>query len=115
MITFSYGKSAYSFTLVNINSKDTETITFVPYLSMNDFSGLTPALVAGEGIGDLPPIVQPELMREGRLVEIMPNWHLPPNDVFLVRLGSRLVPRPVRVFEEFAAQMVPTLFPNLPT
>jgi hypothetical protein len=42
-------------------------------LSMNDFAGLTPVLLAGHGIGDLPPIVQPELMRERRLVEAMPD------------------------------------------
>jgi DNA-binding transcriptional LysR family regulator len=115
MITFSYWKPEYSFTLVHINGKDKETITFVPYLSMNDFSGLTPALLAGEGIGDLPPLVHPELMREGRLVEVMPNWRFPTCDLSLAHLGNRLVPRPVRVFKEFAAQMVPTLFPNLPT
>jgi DNA-binding transcriptional LysR family regulator len=115
MITFSYWKPEYSFTLVHINGKDTETVTFVPYLSMNDFSGLTPALLAGEGIGDLPPLVHPELMREGRLVEVMPNWRFPTCDLSLAHLGNRLVPRPVRVFKEFAAQMVPTLFPNLPT
>jgi len=115
MITFSYWKPEYSFTLVHVNGKDKETITFVPYLSMNDFSGLTPALLAGEGIGDLPPLVQPELMREGRLVEIMPDWRFPTYDFSLAHLGNRLVPRPVRVFKEFAAQMVPTLFPNLPT
>jgi DNA-binding transcriptional LysR family regulator len=115
MITFSYWKPEYSFTLLHINGKDKETITFVPYLSMNDFSGLTPALLAGEGIGDLPPLVHPELMREGRLVEIMPNWRFPTCDLSLAHLGNRLVPRPVRVFKEFVAQMAPTLFPNLPT
>jgi DNA-binding transcriptional LysR family regulator len=115
MITFSYWKPEYSFTLLHVNGKDKETITFVPYLSMNDFSGLTPALLAGEGVGDLPPLVQPELMRQGRLVEVMPNWRFPTYDLSVAHLGNRLVPRPVRVFKEFAAQMVPTLFPNLPT
>ena len=33
----------------------------------------------------------------------------------LVHLGNRYIPRPVRVFKEFAAQMAPTLFPTLPT
>jgi len=28
---------------------------------MNDYAGLAPALLAGTGIGDLPPLVQPEL------------------------------------------------------
>ena len=78
-------------------------------------AGLTPALLAGEGIGDLPPIVQPELVRDGRLVEVMPKWHFPTFDLSLVYLSNRLVPRPVRVFKEFAVQMAPTLFPTLPS
>jgi hypothetical protein len=48
MITFSYWKPESSFTFVHANGKDKETVTFVPYLSMNDFAGLTPALLAGK-------------------------------------------------------------------
>jgi DNA-binding transcriptional LysR family regulator len=115
MITFSYWKPETSFTFVHVNDKEKETVTFVPYLSMNDFAGLTPALLAGEGIGDLPPIVQPELIREGRLVEVMPDWRFPTFDLSLVHLSNRLVPRPVRVFKEFAVQMALKIFPDLPT
>jgi DNA-binding transcriptional LysR family regulator len=115
MITFEYWKAETSLTFVRVNGGDRETVTFVPYLSMNDFTGLTPALMAGEGIGFLPPVVQPELIREGRLVEVMPDWHLPTLDMSLVHLGNRLVARHVRVFKEFAVQMAPTIFPDLPT
>jgi DNA-binding transcriptional LysR family regulator len=115
IITFSYWKPESSFTFVHVNATDRETVTFSPYLSMNDFAGLTPALLAAEGIGELPPVVQPELVREGRLVEIMPNWRFPTYDLSLIHLGNRLVPRPVRVFKEFTVQMAPSLFPNLPT
>jgi DNA-binding transcriptional LysR family regulator len=115
MITFSYWKPESSFTFVHVNGRDKETVTFTPYLSMNDFAGLTPALLAGEGIGDLPPIVQPELVRERRLVEVMPEWHFPTFDLSLVHLSNRLVARPVRVFTEFAVQMAPKIFPDLPT
>jgi len=114
MITFSYWKPETSFTFVHVDTKIKETVTFSPYLSMNDFAGLTPALLAGEGIGDLPPVVQPDLVRDGRLVEVMPNWHFPTFDLSLIRLSNRLVPRPVRVFKEFAVQMAPKLFPDLP-
>ena len=115
MIAFSYWKPETSFTFVHVNGKAKETVTFVPYLSMNDFAGLTPALLAGDGIGDLPPIVQPELVREGRLVEVMPEWHFPTFDLSLVHLSNRLVSRPVRVFKEFAVEMAPKIFPDLPT
>jgi DNA-binding transcriptional LysR family regulator len=81
---------------------------------MNDYAGIAPALLAGAGIGDLPPVVQPELMRKGLLVEVMPEWHFPNFDLSLFHLGNRHMSKPVRVFKEFAAQMAPTLFPTLP-
>jgi DNA-binding transcriptional LysR family regulator len=81
---------------------------------MNDYAGLASALLAGVGIGDLPPVVQPDLIRQGRLVEIMPGWRFRSFDLSMVYLGNRHVSRPVRVFKEFAAQMARTLFPSLP-
>ena len=59
-------------------------------------------------------VVQPELLREGRLVEVIPKWRFRTFDLSVVHLGNRHIPRPVRVFKEFAAQMAPTLFPGLP-
>ena len=115
LLAFSYGRPEASWTFVHVNGKDHETLTFQPYLSMNDFTGLTPALLGGGGVGDLPPVVQPELVRDGRLVEVMPSWRFPTLDLSLVHLGNRHMPKAVRVFKEFAVQMAPTLFRNLPT
>jgi DNA-binding transcriptional LysR family regulator len=113
LLAFSFWKpvNVWSF----VNGKKKETLTFHPHLSMNDYAGLAAALLAGTGIGDLPPVVQPELLRDGRLIEVMPNWHLSIFHLWIVHLGNRYLTRPVRVFKEFAAQMVPTLFPTLPT
>ena len=81
---------------------------------MNDYSGLAAALLAGVGIGELPPVVQPELIRDGRLVEVMPEWHFRPLDLSVVHLTNRHISRPVRLFKEFAVRVSPTLFPVLP-
>jgi DNA-binding transcriptional LysR family regulator len=115
LLAFAHWKPEYRWRFVHANGKEKETLIFVPYLSMNDYTGLATALLAGAGIGDLPPVVQPELMRSGRLVEVMPEWRFRVFDLSLVHLGNRHIPRPVRVFKEFAAQMSPTLFPMLPT
>jgi DNA-binding transcriptional LysR family regulator len=114
LLAFSYWKPESTWTFVNVDGKSEETITFQPHLSMNDFTGLTPALLAGGGIGDLPPVVQPELLRDGRLIEVMPNWRFRTLDLALVHLGNRHMPRPVRLFKEFAVQMAPALFADLP-
>jgi len=115
LLTFSHWKPESSWRFTHVNGKDKETLTFQPYLSMNDFAGLAHALLAGAGIGDLPPLVQPELLRDGRLVEIMPKWRFRPLTLSVVHLGNRHIPRTVRLFQEFAVQMTPRLFPKLPT
>jgi hypothetical protein len=72
-------------------------------------------LLKGAGIGDLPPIVQPQLVREGQLIEVMPKWRFRTVNLWLVHLGNRFTQRSVRVFTEFATKMAPKLFPDLPT
>ena len=76
---------------------------------------IVPALLSGVGIGFLPPVCYPELMREGKLVEIMPDWRFPTYDLSLVHVGNRHVPRLVRTFKDFAVQTAQKLFPDLPT
>jgi DNA-binding transcriptional LysR family regulator len=114
LLAFSYRAPESSWTFVRKDDQQREMIAFQPYLSMNDFAGLVPALLAGGGIGDLPPVVQPGLARTGQLVEVMPNWRFPVFDLSLVHLGNRHISKPCRLFKEFATQMAPTLFPDLP-
>ena len=114
LLAFSFWKPENTWTFTHANGSDRETLTFQPHLSINDYAGLAAALLAGVGIGELPPIVQPEMQRDGRLVEVMPRWHFRRFNLSVVHLGNRYIPRPVRVFKEFAAEMTPKLFPRLP-
>ncbi len=114
LLAFSHSRTEHSWSFARANGTGRETLTFQPWLSMNDYTGLAAALLSGAGICDLPPLVQPDLLREGRLVEVMPKWRFRTLDLSVVHLGTRYVPRPVRVFKEFVAQMAPTLFPVLP-
>ena len=115
LLTFSYWKTENSWDFVHESGAERETLTFEPHLSMNDFSGLASALEAGVGIGDLPPVVQPKLVEQGRLVEVMPNWRFSAHDMWLVHVANRHLSKPCRLFKEFVVEMSPTLFPNLPT
>jgi DNA-binding transcriptional LysR family regulator len=115
LLTFSYWRPENSWAFVHKNGRDKETLTFQPHLSMNDFAGLAPALVAGEGIGDLPPVVQSSLIESGRLVEVMPDWRFRTHDLSLIHVANRHLSKPCRLFKEFAVKMSPTLFPNLPS
>jgi DNA-binding transcriptional LysR family regulator len=114
LLTFSYWKPESSWIFVRTDGRAREILNFQPHFAMNDFAGLAPALLAGAGIGDLPPVVQPELVRSGRLIEVMPDWRFATSDLSLVHLGNRHISKPCRLFKEFATQMVPALFPDLP-
>lgn len=114
LLAFSYWKPENSWTFVHRDGSERETLTFEPHLAMNDFAGLASALVAGGGIGDLPPVVQPKLFEEGRLVEVMPDWRFRAYDLSLIHVANRHLSKPCRLFKEFAMQMSPTLFLNLP-
>jgi LysR substrate binding domain len=100
---------------VPVSGKKKEMLTFHPHLSMNDYTGLAVALLAGTGIGDLPPLVQPELVSQGKLIEVMPNWRFSTFHLWIVHIANHYMTRPVRAFKEFATQMAPKLFRKLPT
>ena len=113
LLAFSIGRPDHRWVLVGADACR-ETLSFQPHATMNDYAGLAAALEAGSGIGGLPPVVRPDLLRAGRLVEVMPDWRFRTFDLQLVHLGHAHTPRPVRLFRDFAARTAPTLFPNLP-
>jgi DNA-binding transcriptional LysR family regulator len=114
LLAFSHWKPGNHWSFLHVDGHDEEDLPFLPHLSMNDYDGLAARLLAGDGIGDLPPVVRPNLLREGRLVEVMPKWRFRPFDLALVHLGRRNTARPLRLFKEFAVRMAPALFPALP-
>jgi DNA-binding transcriptional LysR family regulator len=114
LLAFSFWKPEYSWTFAHSNGRQSEKLGFEPYVAMNDYAGLAVALLAGRGIGEMPPIVQPELMRKGLLVEVMPQWHLPVFHLTIAHPRNGMLRRQVRIFKEFACEMVPRLFPTLP-
>jgi DNA-binding transcriptional LysR family regulator len=91
----------------------TESISFQPHFSINEYSELAYVLLAGAGIGELPPIVQSELRRDGRLAEVMPHWRFQPVGLAIVHLGNGYMSRPARLFKELASETIPKLFPDL--
>jgi DNA-binding transcriptional LysR family regulator len=114
LLAFSLPEPVRKWNFIHQNKRDRETLMFNPHLTMNDYAGLAAALIAGAGIGDLPPLVQPELLKSGRLVEVMPKWRFRTFDLTLVHIKNRHIPRPLRLFKELAAKMVPEIFPTLP-
>lgn len=106
-----FGGEEKSWTLTK--GKSTETIRFQPHLAINDYHGLAKALSLGAGIGELPPIACTTPLRHAGLVEVLPEWRFAEVDLSLIQLAGRHAPRHVRLFKEFAVQMVPQLYRDL--
>ncbi len=112
LLAFSFWTNENSWTFRK--GKQERQVRFQPHIAMNDYAGLAAAVANGAGIGDLPPIVCPHLLAEGKLAEVMPDWHLRTEPLSMVHVGNRHIARPVRLFKDFAAQMASQLFPSLP-
>jgi DNA-binding transcriptional LysR family regulator len=112
LLAFSVWAAHNTWTFSRIANGQTESIDFDSHLSINDYSGMASLLLSGAGIGELPPMVQPELLRDGRLVEVMPQWRCQPVNISIVHFGTRYVSRAVRIFKETAAEVIPELYLN---
>jgi len=84
--SLSVWKPENSWTFAHANGKDKETLTFRPYLAMNDFAGLAVALLAG-GASETCPRRAAGAASEGRLVEVMPKWRFRAFDLSVVILA----------------------------
>jgi DNA-binding transcriptional LysR family regulator len=114
LLAFSFRRPENTWNFVSAEGAETRSISFRPYMSMNDYAGIVARLLDGAGIGELPALIRPELVRDGLLVEVMRDWHFPYFDLKVVHHGGRYVPRVVRIFTEIACRIAPTLFPSLP-
>jgi len=114
LLSFARGKPRDRWIFEHIDGKRKETVFFEPFLSMNDYAGLAPAIVEGCGIGELPPVVSPMLSRTDVMVEIMPEWRFRVFDLWLLHLSKRHLSRAVRAFIDFAIEEAPGHFTDLP-
>ncbi len=114
LLAYAFPGVESTWTLTEVDGSGSELLRFRPHFAISDYAGLTSIMLAGGGIGDLPPVVQPDLMRDGRLVEVLPRWTLPVFDLCLVHPATRRPSKTLQSFMDFAVDLVPKLFPELP-
>lgn len=112
LLTFSFWRPRSTWVLENGETGQQVSLQFEPHLAINEYSGLIAGLIAGIGIGELPPIVQPHLLRNGTLSPVLEAWQFRPMQLCLQHLGKRHVPRQARAFQEFAVRFTAKLFPE---
>lgn len=92
-------------------SKGAENIT-VPTRGryrVNSSLALRECFLEGIGVGSAPAWLVQDLLDAGRLVRLLPQWHIPPHSVHLVTPSRRYQPLRARTFLQFMAENIPTL------
>lgn len=73
-------------------------------LSFNVTLAVHAATLQGAGLSVLPDYVVAQDLSEGRLIEVLPQWHLPRGDIHAVFPSARYRPPKVRAFIDLLAQ-----------
>lgn len=111
LIAFSPLAQRVTWTLIGVTGE--RAVSFQPYLAMNDYLGVAKVVGAGHGIGELPPVVRPDVLRGGDVVTVLADWAMPETDVSIVHLSNRHLPRAVRAFKTFATEQAPAIVADL--
>jgi DNA-binding transcriptional LysR family regulator len=111
LLALSSGEPKIEWSFTSSSQSNGIILAIEPYLSVNDPATLASALLAGSGIGNLPSMAAGDLVQNGQLIELMPQWRFSTLDVSIVHASSRHVRRPVQEFIRLAAKLAPALFP----
>lgn len=93
--------------------EETEKVEIQPKIAINDYAGIQQAVTDGLGISEIPSIVCGTALKEGELVEVMPDWQFGPTTIAAIYPSNRNLSRVVRLFRDFCVERLPSLAPNV--
>jgi DNA-binding transcriptional LysR family regulator len=82
-------------------------IAIKPALCINDYAAVQQAAQLGQGITELPTVLCGQLLREGLLVEVLPEWQFEETSLYAVHSGRRNMSRLSRLFLDCCSEHIP--------
>jgi DNA-binding transcriptional LysR family regulator len=95
-----------------VKGTETEKIEIKPRVAINDYLGIQRAVIDGLGISEIPSIICGMALKDGRLVEVMPDWQFAPTTIAAIYPSNRNLSRVVRLFRDFCVEQFPRLVPT---
>ncbi len=99
LIGFGFHKSP-QVTWTLTKGSQSESARIDPDLSINDYVATRAAILAGHGIGELPEPLCKTALKDGQLVEVLPDWRFPEIKLFSVHSGNAALSKLARLFLE---------------
>ena len=87
-----------------VRGKKVESVNVRGTLMVNHFGSMLAACVAGQGIAQLLDLHARELLAEGRIVQILPEWADETYPIYAYHHSAQLMTAKVRAFLEFATR-----------
>ena len=94
------------------NDGETHRVNVQPRIAINDYAGVQSAVINGLGISEIPQILCGPGLQDGRLVEVMPEWHFAPVTLAVIYPSNRNLSRLVRLFKDFCVERIEGLAPH---
>ena len=111
LIAFSRWEPAVTWELEN--NGETYKVNVQPRIAINDYKGVQSAVISGLGISEIPSILCGKDIQDGRLLEVMPDWHFSSVTLFAVYPSNRNLSRLIRVFKDFCVEHIEALVPHI--
>jgi DNA-binding transcriptional LysR family regulator len=101
-IGYGHGTAPETWRFTHRNGKSATVRPSGP-LRVNNGDAMMPALLAGTGVGVLPEFIVRDVLADGRLERLLPDWSLPSSSVHWVTPPGGQRPKRVDVLGEFLA------------
>lgn len=104
LLVYSLSSSAARWTLVR--GTHSESVRVRGRLQANSSLALQRALLDGLGIARIPWFVAGQDLAAGRLLRVLPDWHLPEQGIYALTSAREHLPRKTRAFIDFFRERV---------
>lgn len=99
-----------------LNQVDKTIRANLPYrLKVNTITACKSACLSGLGIATLPEFICRQHIKNGELVQILPEWELPRAAISLVFPQNKLIPKRLRVFIDHVLERFELIHPSTPS